>query len=82
MDTNNGPDMFFHTDLYSVLKFFQCRKGLYYFDNSDPNTLNPFVNTYSFLGTIQENNKFSHRSEIEVDLVQPKTSTFSTGALI
>ena len=62
MDINNKPAMFIHTGSDSVLKFCQCRKGLYDFHTSDPNILNPFLITYSLLSTIQEQNKFFHKS--------------------
>ena len=60
VDTNNEPDMFVHTGPYSVLKFYNCREVLYYFDNSAPNVLNPSVNAYSCLSTVQENEIFSY----------------------
>ena len=37
MDTNNKPSMFVHTGPDSVLNFYQCCEGLYYFDTSASN---------------------------------------------
>ena len=54
-----------HTDPYYALNFYQCLKGLYYFDTSALNILNILVNTYYLLNTIQENKKIFNRSEIE-----------------
>ena len=44
MDTINEPAMFVHTGPYSVLNFYQCHKGLYYFDTSSPNAFNSYIN--------------------------------------
>ena len=58
MDTNNEPAILVQTIPYSMLKFYQCHKGLYYFDTSDPYLCNPSVNAYSLLTTIQDNTMF------------------------
>ena len=65
MDTNNEPAMFVHTIPYSVLKSYQFHEGLYYFDTSATNVLNPSINAYSFLSNAQENNNYFCRTKIE-----------------
>ena len=59
MDTNNEPVMLVHTGPYSIVKFYQCHKWLYYFDTSTYNVFNPSVNAYYLVTTIQENTIFS-----------------------
>ena len=44
MDTNNKNPMFVHTGPDYVLKFYQCRRVLYCFNNSVPNVLNNSAN--------------------------------------
>ena len=64
MDTNNKPSMFVHTGPDSVLNFYQCCEGLYYFDTSASNIFNPTINASSLLANFQENTIF-HISEIK-----------------
>ena len=64
MDTNNESAMFVHTGPDSILKAYQCREVLYYFDTSSPNVFNPSVNAYYLLTTAQER-KIFHKAEIE-----------------